>query len=153
MKINQIIVLILLCSVLGFAKKKDLGVGVQGTDGWGWAGWSISAKKFLTKTEAVDVGLAFDFEHGSFGADVDYLKHEYKLIPVTVGKLPFFYGVGGFAGYNQWDDFFVGARLPFGVSYEFKAPVDVFLRLTPALRLYKSMIGEIQISLGGRYWF
>lgn len=151
MGISRIIILLLLCSVFGFAKKKDLGVGLQIAAGKHWESGGISVKKFISQTEAVDASLAYN--EGAIGIDVDYLMHEYKLIPVTVGKFPLFYGVGGFVGHSENEGLYLGGRIPVGIAYEFKAPLDVFLKLTPTLRIFRSTVFEIQIALGGRYFF
>ncbi|MDB9744246.1 hypothetical protein OAA91_01825, partial [Fibrobacterales bacterium] len=60
---------------------------------------------------------------------------------------------GGFLGYSEGEGVYLGGRIPVGVAYEFKAPFDVFLKLTPALRIFKSTVFEVQIALGGRYFF
>lgn len=153
MKINRVVVLLLLTSAFGFAKKKDLGVGLQFVSSTrGWGDGTLVAKKFISKTEAVDASLAIDFRSG-FGLDVDYLIHDYKLFPVTAGKLPLIYGVGGFLGYNGSENLFLGVRMPVGVTYEFKTQFDVYAKMTPALRVFVDRIFEVQFAIGGRYWF
>ena len=80
MGISRIIILLLLCSVFGFAKKKDLGLGMQGfgaqnvANGVNWGPEaSISAKRFIAKNEAVDGSLYLNFEHFGFLVSQDGL--------------------------------------------------------------------------------
>ncbi len=82
----------------------------------------------------------------------DYVWHEYNLIRVESGRLPFYFGIGGRVIFS--DDPLVGARIPIGLDYQFAgAPVDIFLEIVPILDLIPSTDFDLGGGLGVRFWF
>jgi hypothetical protein len=115
-----------------------------------------SLKYWLNDTMAIDGALGWSFHDDSdFYLHSDVLWHNFDLIPVSRGRMPVYFGVGGlvrFRDNNQ--DNQVGIRVPVGVSYMFdNAPVDVFVEIGPALDVAPDVQGEITGGVGIRYWF
>jgi hypothetical protein len=85
----------------------------------------------------------------------DVLWHDFDLIPVSQGRLPLYFGVGGLVrvrddNYNNQ----IGVRAPVGLSYMFdNLPVDVFVEVAPAIDLTPAVRGEVTGGIGIRYWF
>src|SRR5258708_6964439 len=88
-----------------------------------------SLKYWLNDTMAIDGAFgASSRDNTQFYMHGDVLWHKFDLIPVSQGRLPLYFGVGGlvrFRDNNHSDE--VGVRVPVGLSYMFdNIPVDVF---------------------------
>jgi len=154
MKKYYIIITVLLVSALSLrAQDKGLGAGIMFGEPTG-----ISAKGWINSVAAVDVGIAYSFlDVSSLHLSVDYVFHNYNLLSVSSGKLPFYYGIGGrlkFKNTKISDDTRIGARVPIGLCYQFQnSPVDIFLEIVPVLDLEPQTKMSINSSIGIRYFF
>jgi len=128
-----------------------LGVGVIVGEPTG-----ASLKYWLNDTFALDGAIGWSshddtdlYLHG------DVLWHNFDLIPVSQGRLPVYFGVGGLARFrDNHQDNQVGIRLPVGFSYMFEiAPVDVFVEVAPVIDIAPGVRGDITGGVGIRYWF
>jgi len=130
------------------ASKKGIGLGVVLGNPTG-----ISIKNFMDKNSAVDFMVNWDFYSGGIGAHAQYLIHNYDLFRIKQGRLPFYFGVGGFAGF--WNGgMWAGAQVPVGLAYEFAGdPIDIFLEVRPGILLFPGMHPNVSGGLGIRYWF
>ncbi len=115
-----------------------------------------SAKYFFNDTLAIDGAAGWsDRDNTDLYVHGDVLWHNYDLLPVSRGRLPVYFGVGGLARFrNHGEDNQVGIRLPVGVSYLFdNAPLDIFAEIGPALDVAPAIRGEITGGIGVRFWF
>ena len=128
----------------------------------------ISVKGWIASDRAIDGALAWDLGHGSaFRIHGDYLFHKYDLIKVGKGAMPLYYGPG--LRMRFWNDgrhwrhgdwyyergsMDLAVRFPVGLAYQFDgAPVDLFVELVPSLGLIPSTYFDLDLAIGGRYWF
>lgn len=121
----------------------------------------ISIKNWLGQTSALDLAVAWSFErYISLTIHADYLKHNFRLIRVDKGALPFYYGIGGRiklkdddAARNDNDEARLGVRVPVGLAYHFEnVTLDVFLEVVPILELVPSTDFTISAAVGIRYF-
>lgn len=113
-----------------------------------------SLKYWFNNTLAIDGATGWSsHDDTDLYVHSDVLWHNFDLIPVSRGRMPVYFGVGGlvrFRDNNQ--DNQVGIRVPVGVSYLFdNAPVDVFVEIGPALDVAPDVQGEITGGGGIRY--
>ncbi len=112
----------------------------------------LSLKTWLSQKHAVDAGIAWSLTNDWFHIHADYLIHNFELIDVSQGELPFYFGFGAKLGIGH--DFSFGARVPVGLNYLFEdAPLDVFVEVVPALQLINSIQFQMNGGIGIRYWF
>jgi hypothetical protein len=112
----------------------------------------VSLKTWVSQKNAVDAGIAWSLTNDWFHIHADYLIHNFELIDVSRGKLPFYFGFGAKIGIGN--NFSLGARVPVGLSYLFEdAPLDVFVEVVPALQLINQIGFEMNGGIGIRYWF
>jgi hypothetical protein len=130
-----------------FAEKKSTGVGVY-FDRWGTA---LNLKHFMSGTDAFDVGLRYNLDGGGFAVNSHYILHNYNAIPVSVGKLPFYYGIGGYVVGGGGTG--IGAEGVIGLAYEFTVPADIFFQIQPVVPLVPAVDFDMNFALGGRFWF
>lgn len=132
-----------------------LGLGVMVGEPSG-----LSAKSWLSKSTAVDAGLAWSFS-GDKDLQVhgDYLIHNTTLLQELglPGKTLFYYGLGGRLRLREGDGDDgkdkLGLRIPLGASWNPAAvPVDVFLEVVPVVDLVPDSEAAINAALGVRYW-
>jgi len=130
------------------AQSKGIGLGLIIGEPTG-----ISFKYWTTSTTAFDAALAWSFiDEGAFHIHGDYLFHNFTLISVPKGKLPFYYGIGG--RLKTAHDARFGIRVPLGLAYLFQnAPVDIFLEVVPILDLTPKTDFSINAAIGARYFF
>lgn len=116
----------------------------------------ISGKFWLSGRSAIDGAVAWSFtDNEAFHLHGDYILHNFSLIKVERGSLPFYFGIGGRIKFQDAprDDIF-GVRIPLGLAYLFEtAPLDVFIELVPMLDLAPDTDFDIAGSLGVRYFF
>ncbi len=129
------------------AQDSGFGVGVIIGEPTG-----VSLKTWLSQKSAVDAGIAWSLTNDWFHIHADYLIHNFDLIDVSKGQLPFYFGFGAKMGIGN--DFSFGARVPVGLAYLFdEAPLDVFVEVVPALQLISDIKFDMNGGIGIRYWF
>lgn len=113
----------------------------------------LSAKLWTGSKNAFDFAAAWSFkEEGHMLLQADYVWHNFDLITVQSGKLPFYYGIGGGAIFSN--DPLVAVRVPVGLDYQFEnAPVDIFVEIVPILDIIPSTDFDLAGGLGIRFWF
>lgn len=108
--------------------------------GWGNRGW-----------DNADCGPNNDCD-GRLYFGGDYVWYNHNVIPVSQGRLPFYYGPGAWASVS--DDTGFGIRFALGLEYQFAtAPFDVFLEIAPGVRVIPNTQGYVSSGLGGRFFF
>lgn len=118
----------------------------------------ISFKQWMSSTSAIDVGIAYSLvQSNAMHVHLDYVLHNYNLISVSSGKLPFYYGIGGrikFKSEDKADEMRVGVRIPLGLSYHFpNDPVDIFIEVVPVVDFSPVTKMTFGGGLGARYFF
>ena len=112
----------------------------------------VSLKTWVSQKHAIDGGIAWSLTNDWFHIHADYLIHNFDLINVSKGELPFYFGFGAKIGIGN--DFSLGARVPVGLAYLFDdAPLDVFVEVVPALQLINQIQFQMNGGIGIRYWF
>ncbi|MBN2754645.1 MAG: hypothetical protein JXR81_07240 [Candidatus Goldbacteria bacterium] len=141
-------VFVLFFAIGAHASKKGIGLGIVLGNPTG-----ISVKNFLDKNSAVDFMVNWDFYSAGLGVHAQYLIHKYDVFKIKEGRLPFYFGIGGFAG--LWNGgMWAGAQVPVGLAYEFAGdPIDIFLEVRPGILLFPGMHPNVSGGLGIRYWF
>ena len=143
-----IIGFLVLFSGLNYSQDKKIGAGIIVGEPTG-----LSFKYWLTEKTAVDAGLAWSFvDENAVQIQADYLIHNFNLIKVSKGKLPFYFGIGGRLKFST--DVILGVRVPLGLAYLFSdEPIDIFLEIVPILDLLPKTDFTISAAIGGRYFF
>jgi hypothetical protein len=125
----------------------------------------ISLKNWMQNSKALDGALAWSFEgEGFIQLHGDYLFHNFTLLKVEKGKLPFYYGIGGRIrfidgddggkGRDKDDEARLGVRIPLGLACLFaKAPLDIFLEVVPILDLIPKSEFDLNAAVGVRFFF
>jgi hypothetical protein len=128
-----------------------LGVGIIVGEPTG-----ASVKYWLNDTMALDGALGWSYRpHSDLYLHSDVLWHNFDLIPVSQGRLPLYFGVGGLVRFrDDNEDNQVGIRAPVGLSYMFdNVPIDIFVEVAPAIDFAPDVRGEVTGGVGIRYWF
>jgi len=115
-----------------------------------------SLKYWFNDTLAIDGAIGWSsHDDTDLYVHSDVLWHNFDLIPVSRGRMPVYFGVGGLVRFrDDNNDNQVGIRVPVGVSYMFdNAPVDIFVEIGPALDVAPNVQGEVTGGVGIRYWF
>jgi hypothetical protein len=112
----------------------------------------VSAKIWQGPTNAIDLILGWSLDDNYLSLGGDYVWHNYHLIPVSRGKFPVYYGIGGvvtLAGSPS-----LGVRGVGGVEYLFPdAPLDLFLEVAPVVIIFKNPDPDLNAGLGMRFFF
>lgn len=112
----------------------------------------LSAKYWLSSNDALDGGVAWSMTNGWFHIHADYIRHFFDVIPVEVGQLPLYAGIGARIGFGT--DVIIGARIPLGINYLFEDyPLDIFLEVVPGILLTPDTKFDMGGGIGVRYWF
>ena len=115
----------------------------------------LSGKLWSGGNNAFDFGLAWSTSKNSGVAfHADYVWHKMDMITVDKGALPFYYGIG--VRYRNRDNSNdnIGVRVPFGLDYLFaQSAFDVFFEVVPILDLAPDTDFDINVAIGGRYFF
>lgn len=145
---KAIIILLLTVFSLGVsAQDKNLGAGLIIGEPTGF-----SAKYWLGSYDALDAGVAWSMTNGWFHVHADYLRHFFDVIPVEVGKLPLYAGVGARIGFGS--EIVLGLRIPLGINYLFQDyPLDIFLEVVPGILITPDTQFDMGGGIGVRYWF
>jgi hypothetical protein len=90
--------------------------------------------------------------NGQFYLGGDYVWYNYNAIPVSKGRLPFYYGPGVWTSAANKTG--MGIRFALGLEYQFAtAPFDLFLEIAPGIRVIPNTNGYVSSGLGGRFFF
>jgi hypothetical protein len=116
----------------------------------------VSAKGFLSADHAIDgaVGLGLIGGHDLI-VQADFLW----LFPIqrwSSATLDLHLGVGPKLGIKDkgGGEIRLGARAPIGMSVMFlEAPFDVFVEVAAGLWVVKDVKLDVDVAIGGRYWF
>jgi hypothetical protein len=108
---------------------------------------------WTSEKTALDAAVAWSFAgDGWLHVHADFLIHNYDLISVSQGSLPVYFGLGAYVGLSS--DLSLGARVPFGIAYQFEeAPVEVFAEIVPGLTLLPGIDFYMGGGIGVRYFF
>ncbi len=141
-------VLVLLVTLLSYMGPGDFELGIIIGEPTG-----ISAKLWTGGKTAVDGAVAWSLGgNNDMHIHADFLVHDFSLINVSSGELPFYYGIGGRVLING--DARLGARIPVGLSYLLSSlPMDIFLEVVPVLDLVPDTDFDIDLAIGVRYIF
>ena len=127
----------------------DFGLGVVAGDPSG-----LSGKLWLGPSNALDfiVGFSLLARHDWISVNVDYVWHDWDLIPVKRGRLPLYYGMGVWSAISN--EPVIGARGVVGLEYLFpSAPLDVFFEIGPGISILPSTDFSPSVGLGMRFFF
>ena len=115
----------------------------------------LSGKLWSGEKTAFDFGLAWSTGNNSgMALHADYVWHKMDMINVDKGALPFYYGIGVRYRNRDNSDDNIGIRVPFGLDYLFaQSAFDVFFEIVPVLDLAPDTDFDINVALGGRYFF
>lgn len=155
MKVKNLLrgaLLLAITASAAYANDKSIGIVAGDPTGVSFKLWQN--KGFFGKNEhAIDAALGWKLINGAgIQLKADYVVHKYGVIPVEVGKLPVYYGIGGRLVTGGDADF--GVRVPVGVNYLFAdEPFDAFLEIAPVLVVVPETNIELSIGLGFRYRF
>ncbi|MDB5049235.1 MAG: hypothetical protein JWO30_2306 [Fibrobacteres bacterium] len=142
--------LLLLAPSRGHAKQGgDFGLGVVAG-----APSGLSGKLWTGPNNAFDfiAGFSIVGHHDWIALNADYVWHDWDLIPVKVGQLPLYYGMGVWTRIE--DTPVIGARGIVGLEYMFpSAPLDVFFEIGPGISILPSTDFDPSAGLGMRYFF
>ncbi len=132
------------------AQKSDLGIGVIFGEPTG-----ISAKYWITESNAVDFALAYSFVGVRTGLSLhaDYLYHINDLIKSEY-NIPFYYGFGVRLRTNNHHSDSFGVRGVAGLLLFLKDyPIDVFIEAAPIFNLFPETYLNLDLAIGARYYF
>lgn len=140
------------------AQDRGFGLGIVVGEPTG-----ISLKSWQGRTTALDAALAWSFAGNDFvQLHGDYLSHNFSLLKVEQGQLPFYYGIGGRIKLinidnkrgDRDDKTRIGVRIPLGLAYLFeKVPLDLFIEVVPILDLVPETAFDLNAAIGVRYFF
>ena len=115
----------------------------------------LSGKLWSGEKTAFDFGLAWSTSKNTgVAVHADYIWHNVDMINVDKGALPFYYGIGVRYRSRDDNDDNIGVRIPLGLDYLFaQSAFDVFFEIVPILDLAPDTDFEINVAIGGRYFF
>jgi hypothetical protein len=112
----------------------------------------ISAKIWQGRTNAIDGIVGWSFRGDYLELVADYVWHNYTLIPVSSGKFPIYYGLGGIV--HIANDPGMGIRMVGGMEYLFpSAPLDLFMEVAPVAGIFPEPGIGVCAGIGMRYFF
>lgn len=139
-------VMLFIFSLPAFSQKKgDFGAGAVLGDPT-----SVTAKYWLSDTQALDAGLGYS---NRFAVNADYLWHAWKIFPQPEkGKMPGYLGLGFL--FRTFSTLEVGIRTMAGLAYWFpNDPIEIFAELGPVFRLSHGGGVDLNGGIGLRYYF
>ena len=147
-RIYSIFILMMVLVGTSEAQNYGLGLGIILGEPTG-----ISVKYWTSRITAVDGAIAWSLgKHDRMYFHGDYLWHNDRIINITRGRLPIYYGVGARLGFNG--DSSLGIRGVIGLDYQFATiPLDIFLELVPVMNLAPSTDFDFNGAIGVRYFF
>jgi hypothetical protein len=130
---------------------KNFGLGIIVGEPTG-----LSGKLWLSGKSAIDGAVAWSLsDDEAFHIHGDYLLHNFGLIEVEKGSMPFYFGIGGRIKFrDEPHDDIVSARIPVGLNYMFESTsLDIFVEVVPMLDLVPDTDFDIAGGIGIRYFF
>jgi hypothetical protein len=128
----------------------NFGIGLELGDP---GDWGITGKLWIDRKNAFQGAVKLG--NGTAILQLDYLWHDFGLIRIRHGEMPFYIGVGG--DLSLENSAAVAARLPIGLSYIFSkkdVPVDIYLQVVPALWFYGGgSTFRLYPELGAHFYF
>src|ERR1035441_7510355 len=115
----------------------NFGIGVELGDP---GNWGITGKLWLDQVNALQPAVKFNGP-GPAILQLDYLWHNFDIIRLNNGGMPFYIGLGANAVLTDSIEF--AGRIPVGISYIFDKrnfPVDIYFQLVPTLWLNSSIV-------------
>ncbi|MDG5816490.1 hypothetical protein QA601_15440 [Chitinispirillales bacterium ANBcel5] len=111
----------------------------------------LSGKYWAGERTAFDAGASWSFSDASFELYADILYH-YSFIDMDEGVIPLYVGAGAVTFLR--DDFAIGARFPFGLSYLFDdIPVSLFAEIAPIVEIIPETGFTLNGGVGARFTF
>ena len=141
--------LVLLSSTI-YSQEKGFGLGIILGEPSG-----ISGKYWLSANDAVDFGIGYSFisSKSEFSFHTDYLYHIKDLIKSDYNILPY-YGFGLRLRLKENNSGAFGVRGVAGILWLLdNTPIDLFFEFAPSFRLLPNTGLDLDIGLGGRYYF
>jgi hypothetical protein len=131
-----------------FAQDSGFGLGAVFGEPTG-----LSAKVWTGDKTAIDGALAWSFAGpGYLHLHTDFLVHNFDLIDVSEGQLPFYFGIGAYLDFAS--NLGLGIRIPIGLAYHFdSAPLEIFAEIAPGLSLLPGTDFYLGGGIGIRYYF
>jgi len=147
------LIILIVIAISGIARatgSRNFGLGIILGEPTG-----ISGKLWISGRSAVDGAAAWSLGNNeALHLHADYLLHNFTLIKVEKGRLPFYYGIGGRIRFADVGDDHIGVRVPLGLAYLFEgAPLDIFLEIVPILDLAPDTDFDLNGALGVRFFF
>jgi len=155
-----IIILLLFGFVQTRAQNGPFGLGIIVGEPTG-----VSAKLWISKTTAIDLGLGWGISDffsdlrnngiNSIHIHADYLIHAYNLISDN-GQYPFYFGIGGGIDLNGGNASLYTLRFVCGVSWmPSEVPFDFFaeIAMVPTFKFSSEAEFVLETGLGIRYYF
>lgn len=143
---------IILLSLASPAQQGNFGLGVIVGEPTG-----LSWKIWTGRTTALAGAAAWSFgENDAFHLHLDYVFHNFSLIRVNKGRMPFYYGIGARVLFHEKEEneTIVGIRFPLGFEYFFeKSPLAIFLEIVPILDIAPGTDFDLNAGLGLRFYF
>lgn len=128
---------------------KEISVGVAAISPTG-----LTAKFWLSKEHAIDIFGSWSFNSDKFNFHADYLLHDFDKIKIDDNPMAFYYGVGVRVKDEDRDEFIVGIRMPFGVSYLLSnVPLDIYGEVAPRINVVPSTNFGLDVIIGVRFRF
>jgi len=114
----------------------------------------LSGKLWIGDRTAIDGAVAWSLsDNDKMHIHGDYLIHDWNLLGVTDGTVPFYYGAGGRIVLGG-DKTRFGVRIPFGIGYyPSSIPIGLFIELVPVLDLVPDTDLDMDAAIGIRYVF
>jgi len=144
-----IISIVLLSSTI-YSQEKGFGIGIILGEPTG-----ISGKYWLSTNNAIDLGIAYSFinSKSEFSFHTDYLYHIKDLIKSDYNIIPY-YGFGLRLRLKENNSGEFGVRGVAGILWLLdNIPIDLFFEFAPSFRLLPNTGLDLDIGLGGRYYF
>jgi hypothetical protein len=145
----NLLFIFLLVSGISSAQTSGFGLGIILGQPTG-----LSAKYWLSSSNALDFGLGYSFEKNSrFHLHADYLFHANHLFNTTE-NISLHYGPGGRLKTFSNGDLRLGFRFDVGLTWVPKnSPVDVFVEIVPLLDIIPETVFSFNGGIGVRYYF
>ncbi len=142
--------ILVISSSFVFGQKSGLGLGLMLGEPSGLAG-----KYWVSENNAIDFGIGAGFlgDNSGLSFHADYLYHINDLIKWKY-KTTFYYGFGLRMRLPSGSSAAIGVRGVAGMLMLIKdLPIDVFFEIAPSFRLLPTTGLDLDIAIGGRYYF
>ena len=151
-RLTLVLLLVVVCfSGYAVAQDRTFGLGLIIGEPTG-----PSFKLWTGTTTAIDGAVAWSLSKDeALHLHADYLCHNFSLIQVEKGRLPFYFGIGGRMKIVEGKkDDKIGVRIPVGLDYLFAdTPLDIFVEVVPVLDLVPDTDLDFNGAVGIRYIF